>query len=1263
MIICTYIHFIYLKGTQKSKKSAKSHKSNLNKKTKDQPYFIQDSDSDLNIREKLRNFPHQNKKFLSESKPNDNPMPDISEISSKSLDSDDNSSSIEETQNFGATSDYKVIQDKQEKNIGKTPRKSYSNEKPKNISKYRNSNVISFGKEHFSLYQHTEKTEKGINQSILEEKEEIEKADEVESNIIKKEKDHLLSEPENFKEKESFDHISNKSKGFRKTLYQTISNFYLTKKFISILRNATIFRRPKWLKSLHFRIINDWTFYNDGWVDDYQDFKEEAINKRPSSACGRINGFFRHLISKRIKDSLFLNWLWQKLVIFKGIVFHPTRLFRAVWDVFHMILIICYLYIIPINLSFGIDMLNYFDDKAPNFVSFFRYFSIIFFILDIFINLNTAFYNKGELIYDRRKIILNYFKNQLFYDILSLIYIFLNILMPNQAYFGYENLLAFLFFLRIGNLNRITTRIEEFILLDETFFNLISLIKLIFGVLVLSHLFACIWHYIGFVNLGDEETWLTANQLASEVWWKKYIYSYYFVVVVMNTVGFGDIVPKNYTERLYSIFFIYFACGMFAYTINSIGIIVQDINKSKKIFKRNLHLINGYMKQKNINFDLRVRIRKYFEYIWNEERVHNEEETQEIIDKLSKSLKDELLFEGNGTILKKLPVFFKNFSQDTLRKLVYSMKEINFTPGDLIYTSFENEENCIFIIRKGEVELFVETPKFLDPSTVIRTVGQGEVFGEISFFSGRERESSARSTTFTSIYLIRQKDFLNIIQGNSEDYQTFCQMKDNANLYQQYKRLFMSCASCKANDHTVLNCPLVHLNLSKQRILQKYNYSQPQSRDSMIRMRKRAPPALMFRGKNEFAALKLMNLLIKDEDEENITDEEEVSDDDLLADSACGEKKELPRLVSDITEEDSLTALAIRECTTSQRKKLSPKFNEKESFTRSFSKKSLKGGSNLFGFESSDMASSIMYPRADQKKLRSPFRKHLTLANEYQRQPSKESLSKYSINSKKSSKSKASYSKAHDVSRNYSKKDISIRSPLLKSPIPTQSQLLKLQESMASIQKFPKNATEDSFIKDLSQFLRKERQKKTLIYTESTTPTNPTKESKQKTSTATMDKPEKKDENFLERMMKTMMTEGETNVLFDNIKSFEFYFPHNNVENVVLTINETFERKFKRRKMNKMNTKKNLEIANLIRNNSPGKRKTIFFNTKKEESEAQFEFDKNKLIKQLKEQEKKTNKDKGFMNRILEYLNIKKKKQGLTNIYTGRRSSIIKNRK
>lgn len=43
----------------------------------------------------------------------------------------------------------------------------------------------------------------------------------------------------------------------------------------------------------------------------------------------------------------------------------------------------------------------------------------------------------------------------------------------------------------------------------------------------------------------------------------------------MTTVGYGDILPKTDNEKLYAMFSMILACGVFAYSIGSIGSLVS----------------------------------------------------------------------------------------------------------------------------------------------------------------------------------------------------------------------------------------------------------------------------------------------------------------------------------------------------------------------------------------------------------------------------------------------------------------------------------------------------------------------------------------------------------------------------------------------------------------------------------------------------------------------------------------------------------------
>jgi hypothetical protein len=46
----------------------------------------------------------------------------------------------------------------------------------------------------------------------------------------------------------------------------------------------------------------------------------------------------------------------------------------------------------------------------------------------------------------------------------------------------------------------------------------------------------------------------------------------------MITLGYGDIVPTTFSERIVVIGVAFLACGMFAYSFNKIGTIFQSIN-------------------------------------------------------------------------------------------------------------------------------------------------------------------------------------------------------------------------------------------------------------------------------------------------------------------------------------------------------------------------------------------------------------------------------------------------------------------------------------------------------------------------------------------------------------------------------------------------------------------------------------------------------------------------------------------------------------
>ena len=139
--------------------------------------------------------------------------------------------------------------------------------------------------------------------------------------------------------------------------------FYFVKKFMRYLRENTIYRRPKHLKTHHYDMINDWVLYDNN-KDENSIFAFFSEN-RFFRLCGQI---FAKLISGPLKEKL-KHFFGKKI----GVI-HPTKTFRLIWDLIQIILTIIYSVIVPIRIGFEMDLM---DGFIPNSLQFFATFLLV----------------------------------------------------------------------------------------------------------------------------------------------------------------------------------------------------------------------------------------------------------------------------------------------------------------------------------------------------------------------------------------------------------------------------------------------------------------------------------------------------------------------------------------------------------------------------------------------------------------------------------------------------------------------------------------------------------------------------------------------------------------------------------------------------------------------------------------------------------------------------------------------------------------------
>ena len=286
---------------------------------------------------------------------------------------------------------------------------------------------------------------------------------------------------------------------------------------------------------------------------------------------------------RQIKKSL-LEFGLDAIRFCKGLYkpIHPSGRLRTIWDIISVIFTFYEAVFLPFRVGF--------DYGIQDSLLVFELSKDFFFFLEIFLNFHTGFVSKGVYINSHKPIAQRYLRGWFFFDIIAnspwteLIAVLSN----NLENYGQEDFgtkgyqfAAFLKLFRVLKIAKIKKHFSKLHFFIQSEFNnaLMSLMKLLFYVIFLAHLIACLWHFVGLLSLqNDANSWILDARIENADLTDKYLTSLYWATTTMLTVGYGDITSQNMFEKLINIFIMLCGCGMFAYTMNSIGIILQNIN-------------------------------------------------------------------------------------------------------------------------------------------------------------------------------------------------------------------------------------------------------------------------------------------------------------------------------------------------------------------------------------------------------------------------------------------------------------------------------------------------------------------------------------------------------------------------------------------------------------------------------------------------------------------------------------------------------------
>ncbi|KRX01739.1 Cyclic nucleotide-binding protein [Pseudocohnilembus persalinus] len=238
--------------------------------------------------------------------------------------------------------------------------------------------------------------------------------------------------------------------------------------------------------------------------------------------------------------------------------------------------------------------------------------------------------------------------------------------------------------------------------------------EMILEILLVCHFVSILWYNLAIYELKSDplkETWLGDQQNVDSLsHFEKYTFSFYWFVVTMSTLGYGDIYPKTHIERLFVIICTFISCGVFGLTMNTIGNILEEISQNNEQFKGKMANLNSYMDKHCMSKLLQNKVRKYFEYLHSEKK-DQDDQGRLMINSLASNLKQEVLQDLYSKFLYNSKIFQQNFSYKFLNQLAVNMQEETIGPEEIIYKNGDYSQNVYFII-KGKDKLFSIIPNF-----------------------------------------------------------------------------------------------------------------------------------------------------------------------------------------------------------------------------------------------------------------------------------------------------------------------------------------------------------------------------------------------------------------------------------------------------------------------------------------------------------------------------------------------------------------------
>ena len=354
-------------------------------------------------------------------------------------------------------------------------------------------------------------------------------------------------------------------------------------------------------------------------------------------------------------------------------------------------------------------------------------------LIDVAVCSRRSFSEKGQVVRNKNKIFSRYLKGWLVCDAVSNLPFLLASFSPLAAAFQ---------ILRASKVFRVLRLWERSSRIDPL---LLRMVRYLIALALLVVWLSCFWLFLGLSDTSADG-WIARHGFADRSSGDKLLFSFYWALTTLTSVGYGDVLPRTRPEILLAMATMCLGVVVIAVAIGNIIAVVNQLNDGRSEYEMKQAAMRRYLSLNGVRPATVAQFQQFGNFLWDNYRgVRPDQVLADLPVSLRRVVTDEIL-EGSA---ESIPLL-REISFHLRSSLLMLVKAEVFHPGGIILPEGEIGNSIVFVIS-GHARILQEG---LGGHEAWAQFGPGDHFGELSFFLKERRNCDIVAEDYVQAFVL-----------------------------------------------------------------------------------------------------------------------------------------------------------------------------------------------------------------------------------------------------------------------------------------------------------------------------------------------------------------------------------------------------------------------------------------------------------------------------------------------------------------------------